>query len=634
MPSDRGAGNLDPQRQVRSADAAAPPEAVQRQLEAVLSSQTFIHSPQLSRFLRFIVEQEIAGKGGELKEYSLGVQVFRKDESFDPRIDTVVRTEARRLRQKLAEYYQAEGGSNAIEIVLPKGSYRASFRMQAETMPSSLTLAVAKRSARIWWAACALLAIAGGTVYWFSMRTKQTNQALVPVPSIAVLSLENLSADPEQEYFSDGMTDALITNLAKIRALRVISRTSVLQFKRTRKPIPEIARQLGVEYLVEGTVMRAGDRVRITAQLIAARNERHLWAESYEREQSGVLALQSEIARAIANQINIRLTPHEQARLAPHVVSAAAHDLYLKGRFNWQTRDTDRLRKSIEYFNQAIELEPGYALAYAGLADSYSVLLGRSDGPERKDLEIRSCAAARKAVELDGELGEAHTSLAVCKDDWNWQEQEQQLRRALELSPGYATAHQWLGAVLTNTGRLDAGLAEARRAAELDPLAPAPNMILAWALYMARQYDRSIAQSRRTIEMYPGNAQLYVHLGIAYQAKGMHREALDTLDTAMKLTGGAPPVAAVLAHIHAVAGDTQPARRLLAGFEKRGGVTPIVMALLYLDTGGKDHAFEWLARGVEQRSLYINELKVEPMFDSLHSDPRFATLLRKMNLPD
>ena len=629
--SDRGDSNSDQPPGGRSPDGVST-VAVRNHLEKILSSKAFVPSPQLCRFLRFVVEQEAGGQGGQLKEYLLGVEVFHRDQSFDPRIDTVVRTEARRLRQKLTEYYQDEGLSDAVKIELPKGGYCPIFHLLAAPPVAAVLPPPVPAGRKGVIAVVATLAIAVIVGYWLWARSRDAG----PVssrPSIAVLPLENLSADPEQEYFSDGMTDALITDLAKIGGLIVKSRTSTLQFKKTRKPMAEIGQLLGVEYLVEGTILRAGDRVRITAQLIAVPKERHVWAESYQRT-GDILALQSEIAREIAGQVNVRLTPQEQARLIPRPVSPEAHDLYLKGRFSWHTRDPDRLRQSVEYFNQAIGKEPRYALAYAGLADSYSVLMGRSNGSSRQDLEARSCEAARKAIELDDSLGEAHASLGACADAWDWQNQEREFRRALELSPGYPTAHSWYGQLLTNTGRAEQGLTETRRFAELDPASVSANGALGWALYMARQYDQAIRQLQQTIEAFPEHTQSYSNLGMAYSAKGMHREAIDVLERAVKLAGGAPPVAALLAHAQARAGDRKPAERLLDEFKKHQGVTPIAMALVYMDLGDRDHAFEWFGKGVEQRSMYIRELKTEPMFDSLHADPRFTTLLKKMNLPN
>jgi TolB-like protein/Tfp pilus assembly protein PilF len=631
--SDHSAGDLEPQPQASLRASGPSSDAIRSELEKTLSSKIFVSSPQLCRFLRFLVEQEIAGHGEELKEYVLAIEVFRKDHSFDPRVDTVVRTEARRLRQKLLEYYQSEGQDDPVEIILPKGSYRAVFQARQEVLspsPASLPSTAPGPTRAIYgrWIApmiAILLAAAGGYLLW--MRVQRAGR--MRPPSIAVVPLENLSADSEQEYFADGMTDALITDLAKIRSLSVISRTSTMQYKKTKKPVQEIGRDLTVDYVVEGTITRAGDRVRITAQLIATATDRHLWADSFERAGRDVLGLQGEIARAIANQVHIRLTPGEQARLDTRPASFEAHDLYLKGRFEWQTREMDRLYKSIGYFQQAISREPGYALSFAGLADAYFALENRTG---RRDFWLRGCEASKKAVELDDGLGEAHAALAGCADDWAWSEREREYRRAIELSPGYASAHSWLGGLLINSGRLEEGLAEMRRAAEFDPLSPHNRVALAWALYMTRHYDESIAQNRQTVEVFQNLPEAYLHLALAHTAKGMHSEAIEILEKAMKLTGGAPPVAALLAHARAKAGDTSPARRVLEDFKKSQGTNPLLFGLLYMDTGDIDRAFEWLGRAVEQRSRFSEEIKVEPMYEPLHSDPRWGVLLRKMNL--
>ena len=606
-------------------------DAIVRELASILGSPSFVNSPQLSRFLRFVVDQARSGNGGQLKEYLLGVEVFQKDETFDPRIDTVVRTEARRLRHKLAEYYQEDGLDDPVEIALPKGSYCPVFHSRRTAAAPDAPSLPPRRfpTGRRVATAVALFAAAAGLAFWLLARNRA-----VGAPSIAILPFENLSGDTEQEYFSDGMTDALITGLAKIEGLRVISRTSVLHYKRTKQSVPQIGRELNVKYVLEGTVVRSADRVRVTAQLIAAPDDRHIWAESYERRREDVLALQSELARAIAQQVNARITPQEHARLGSPAVEPEALDAYLQGRFNWHTRDDHRVRQSIDYFRKALSRQPDYALAYAGLADAYSVLAGRADGALRRDLEGQSCAAARRAVELDGRLGEAHASLGGCADTWNWSEREAEFRKAVELSPGNSTAHQWYGALLTEMGRIQEGIAQFRQAVELDPLSPSPKNSLGWALYMARQYPAAIQQYRELVAVFPGYTQAYSNLAIAYTADRKYAEANETLEKGSKVIGPAPPLTALHAHARARAGDPQEARRLIEQWKSRQDITPILMALLYTDVGDKDHAFEWLKRGVEQRSMYIDEVKVEPIFDELHSDPRFRALLRTMNLPN
>jgi len=633
VPIDRGAGNPgQPLPDASKAIEKCSPEAVQSALEKILASGTLAPSQQLCRLLKFVVDQENGGEGDQLKEYLIGVEVFRKDESFDPRIDPVVRTEARRLRNKLVEYYASEGLTDSIVIELPKGSYRPVFRPRSVATGTSSKLPAVSRIHGKLLAAGVVLALGGGAVYWLSTRGTPPDRDHTSLPSIAVLPLENLSADAEQEYFSDGLTDELITDLAKLRGLRVISRTSVLPYKRIKRPLPEIARQLGVDYVVEGTIRGSGERVRITAQLIAVKNEHHVWADTFERDRRDALALQGEVARTIASQIHTHVTPQEEARLNRVAVAPQAQDDYLKGRFNWHTRRQDLLLKSLDYFQQAIAEQPNYALAYAGLSDTYSVLSGRATGPERKDLLDRARDAAKKAVELDDGLGEAHAALAVSSWDWTWKENERQFRRAIELSPGYGTAHQWYAGHLIETGRLNEGLAEARRAVELDPLSPSVNQTLGWAFYMARQYDRSIERSRRAVEAFPDFVQSYATLGMAYEAKGMHRESAEILQRALQLSGGAPTVAALIAHTRAGAGDMVETRRLLREIKQGTGITPVVLALLNMDAGDDDRAFEWLETGVREHSMFIEEVSCDPLYDRLHPDPRFAALLRKMNL--
>ena len=616
MQCERGGDDLDPDRR------APTHEAIRQQLHKTLASKTFLNSPQLTRFLKYLVEEELAGHGEQLKEYVLAIEVFRKDDSFDSRVDTVVRTEARRLRQKLLEYYQSYGRSDPIEIILPKGVYRVNFQSR-EAVASPIPPSTPRNHRR--WIAAAVLLLALSGAFWIVThhRSEKTRN-----PSIAVVPLDNLSNDPEQEYFADGMTDVLVTDLAKIRRLSVISRTTMMRYKKTKKRVFDIGTELNADYIVEGTVTRAGNRVRITAQLIATATDHHLWAESFESTSKDILELQAQIARAIANHINIRLTPTEQASLLPAAINAEAQDLYLKGRFEWETREVERLKKSVEYFRQAIAIEPGYALAYAALADSYYSLENRQ---ERAEFHALGCDASRKALALNDLLAEAHASLADCFDSWAWQDREREYRKSLDLNPNYALGHTWYGGLLIQTGRVEAGLAEMRTAAQLDPFSAESRFGLAWGLYINGQYDESIAQNQQTLEIFKNHPEAYAHIGLALSAKGKHPEAIEVLEKAMKLTGGAPPIATLVAHSQAQAGDPALARKLVADFQHRPDINPLLLGLLSMDSGDKDKAFQWLEHAVEKRSRFSQELKVEPMYRPLHTDPRWNLLLRKMN---
>src|SRR3984957_4219376 len=361
------------------------------------------------------------------------------------------------------------------------------------------------------------VALAVGLAILSVILFRPHGHAPTSIRSLAVLPLENLSADASQKYFSDGMTDQLITDLAQISALKVISRTSVMAYEGARKPLPQIARELHVDAVVEGTVLRAGDQVRITAQLIDASTDKHLWSQSYEGELKDTLALQDRVAREIAEQIQINLTPREQAALkSVRVVNPEAYESYLKGRYFWNKRTADGLRVALAYFNQAIEEEPKYAQAYSGLTDTYA-LLGDWQYAVMTPVQAypKAKAAALKAVELDSALGEAHNSLAFVLDgfDWDLDAGGKEFERAIELNPGYATAHHWYAWHLGLLGRYDEAIAEMRKAENLDPLSLIINADLAEILGLAHSYDESILQSRKAIEMDPNFALAHNQLG-------------------------------------------------------------------------------------------------------------------------
>jgi TolB-like protein/DNA-binding winged helix-turn-helix (wHTH) protein/tetratricopeptide (TPR) repeat protein len=458
------------------------------------------------------------------------------------------------------------------------------------------------------------------------------------IRSLAVLPLENLSADASQSYFADGMTDELITDLAQISALRVISRTSVMVYKGARKPLPQIARELNVDAVVEGTVLRSGDQVRITAQLIEASTDKHLWSQSYEGELRDSLALQNTVARAIADQIRINLTPQEQAALKNvKVVNPQAYESYLKGRYFWNKRTADGLKVALAYFNQAIEEDPKYAQAYSGLADTYA-LLGdwQYAVMTPKEAFPKAKAAAIKALELDSALGEAHNSLAFVLDgfDWDFDAAGKEFRRAIELNPGYATAHHWYAWHLSLLGRYDEAIAEMRKAENLDPLSLIINADLAELLVLAHSYDESIQQSRKTIEMDPNFALAHNQLAQAYLQKHMYAEAVAELQKAVQLSTGSPTCIANLARAYVVSGKRSEAEKLLSDLKKHsnpGYSNASEIAMIYASLGDTDQAMNWLEKGFEER--FNPGVLLRPGFDPLRSDSRFQGLVHRIGLP-
>ena len=411
-----------------------------------------------------------------------------------------------------------------------------------------------------------------------------------------------------------------------------------MQYRGVKKPLPEIARELGVDAVVEGSVLRSGDRVRITAQLIDARTDRHLWAESYERDLRDVLTLQSEVARAVASEINAQLTPQEKARLAAaRPVNPEAHEAYLIGRFYWNKRTEEGLEKARAYFQQALEKDPNYAPAYSGMADYYNVLPFYSRFSPQ-DVFPKARAAAQKALELDETLAEAHASLAYTKAyyDWDWAGAEKEFKRALELNPSYDGAHQAYSRMLAVRGRLEEAVAEMQRADELDPLSLLPKGNLAMLSYFAGRYDEAIKQLQKTLELDPNFPVAYWGIGLAYEQKGMYREALESFQKAQALAGSSSNVKGSLAHAYAVLGNRREAGKIIAEFKeqsKQKYISSYHLALIYAGLGEKDAAFEWLQKAYEERSTLLAYFGMDPRMAPLRDDPRFQDLLRRMNLP-
>ena len=458
------------------------------------------------------------------------------------------------------------------------------------------------------------------------------------IRSLAVLPLDNFSGDASQDYFADGMTDELITDLAQIRALRVVSRTSVMMYKGTRKPLTQIARELNVDAVVEGSVFRSGDQVRITAQLIQVPADKHLWAQSYQGNVRDTLTVQNQVARAIAEEIRIEVTPREQATLkSAKIIDPQAYEAYLKGRYSWNRRTADGLKNAVDYFNQAIAKDPNYAAAYSGLADTYA-LLGDwqySVMPAKEAMPL-ALAAARKALELDDSLGEAHASLAFCLEGFTWDfaGADREFQRAVELSPGYATAHHWYAWHLSLMGRNKEAIAEMEKAVILDPVSPIVNADLAELLLIAHLPDESIQQSRKTIAMNPGFAFAHNQLAQAYIEKKMFGEAIAELQQAIRLAGGSPIFVANLARAYAGSNRKAEATALLNDLKKRSDPgSPLIaeIAMIYTALGEKDQAISWLEKGYEAR--FNPGVLERPSFDPLRSDPRFQNLVHRIGLP-
>ena len=457
------------------------------------------------------------------------------------------------------------------------------------------------------------------------------------IHSLAVLPLENLSHDASEDYFADGMTDELITELAQIGALRVISRTSAMQYKGLHKSLPQIAHELNVDAVIEGTVLRSGDRVRITAQLVRAATDQHLWAHSYEGDSNAVLTLQESVARDIAGEVRAELTPHERLALTnARSVNPSAYDAYLRGRYFADKRTAGDLAKAIAYFNEAIVDDPNSAQAYAGLAEVYSVLPEYESVPAHES-QTRARAMAEKALQIDDSVAAAHAVLAgiAAIDQFDWSTSAREFGRAIELNPGSAVTRHFRALDFMCMGRWNEASAEMERARELDPLSVLINANVGLIHYYARQPDQAIDAERKALELGPNTAFIYEYLGMAYLQKGMYRESLGHLQKAVDLSHNFPLYVAELAFLYSAEGNRSQARRIVNRLESRSRqqyVSAYSLAVGSVALGDTSTAIARLEKSVDEREDQSGLIKIEPLFDVLHSDPRFQELVRRIGL--
>jgi len=474
----------------------------------------------------------------------------------------------------------------------------------------------------------ALLLLAVGAVVWSNARSR-------PGPSIAVLPLENLSGRPEEIYLADGLTDALITELARFRGLRVTSRTSALQYRGSKKPAPEIARELGVETLVEGSVVRQGDRVRITAQLIDARRDRHLWAESYERDVRDVLRLEAEVAQNIARRVRVTLSPEDTPQMETHgSVDPVAFDEAMRGRALWGQRSEASLRGAVEHYRAAVGRDPGYAAAWSGLADAYCALGYTGNFPPSDSFPMAREAALR-ALQLDPRSAEAEAALAYTRlyFEWDWAGAESGFQRALGLDSSSATAHHWYSVFLTARGRFHEAAREIAEARRLDPLSPAIATDVGFELYYAGKYAPAIAQLTEVARTTPGFPLAHLWLGRMYEAQRAWSAALVEYAEVDRIQPDWPVTLAAMGHALGASGRKDEARGILTRMERLSAsryVTPYGVALVHDGLGDADGAFQWLSRAVDERSHWLVWLSLDPRFADLRGDPRFAAVLQRI----
>jgi TolB-like protein/DNA-binding winged helix-turn-helix (wHTH) protein/tetratricopeptide (TPR) repeat protein len=592
------------------------PKALETLLALIESRDRVLTKDEL---LKQVWGDTIVEEGGLTKNISL----LRKALGEKPDTHQYIVTVPARGYQFVADVREMSGNDDESRADLP---------MDAASDSRETRSFLASR----WLVPVGLAALALGTITYVLHADRAIEPGPPAIRSLAVLPLENLSGDITQEYFADGVTEALITNLAGIRALRVVSRTSVMRFKETRPSLSEIARALNVDAVIEGSVQRTSDRMKISLKLIHAGTDTHLWAREYERELMDVLKLQGEVARAVADEIRIQVTPEERARMASTAtVHPAAHQEYLLGRYHlWKTNEDD-LKRAIDHFEGAIHLDPVYAAAYAGLSQAWWAR-GIYGAMTPKDVKASSRAAARKALELNDRLAEAHVAIGRDRQmyDWDWTGAEKSFGHALEIDPNNVDAHYFFGFLLMGLGRFFESISLFERAEQLDPLSSTVQSGFGRILYRARRFDEAISHFNRAIALEPRNHAAYRRLGDVYEAMGRYAEALAAQEKANALAGRAPGPNADMARTYARMGKRREARQILETLRNRPAGLPVVPAAgAYAALDDRDEAFRVLFRNVEERNGPAPYVNVDPTLDSLHSDPRWSVLLRRMNLP-
>lgn len=588
--------------------AGVSPKAVRAQLERILHSAAFVRSGRISRFLRFAVDQALDGRSDELKESLLGVEVFDREPSYDPRTDPIVRVEARRLRSKLTAYYEREGRHDDIVIEIQPGGYVPRFARRA------------------------------GSTLDPDRSPPESPAGDVP-QAIVVLPFTNLTPDQENEYFSDGLTEELIHRFTRIAGLRVVAWQSASQFKGKSYDLKQLGEQLKVDAAVGGSVRRSGDRLRVAAHLVSTSDGRYLWSEAWERKLQDVFAIQDEISRSIADTLRLKLV-EQPASVSERRASAdvAAYNLYLLGRFHWHKRTPDGLRQSIQLFEQAISADPALALGYAGLADAYS-LLADYGLAQPSEIMKKARRAARRALAIDPTLAEAHTSLGFIRSlhDWRWDAAEKHYRKAIALNPGYATAHHWYAIdFLAMQARFEEARREMDIALRLDPLSLIINEGVGYLALLGRRYDEAIECYEKALELDRNFYKAYTAIGRALSLQGKYREAAEMFEKGRSLGGDVPSILAALGHNRSLAGDRAGAVALLEELRAMSGqryAPTTCFALIHVGLGEKERALDWLELGCERRELPLANIGVHPIYDELRSAPRFQALLARIGLP-
>ena len=627
-------------------------EAVRKQLERLCRSPVFAHSERSRAFLRYAVEEALDGRAERLKEFTIGVEVFDRGQSFDPRVNAIVRVEASRLRAKLREYYSTDGATDPVRIDLPKGAYVPEFRgasNDSEAAQLDDIQSTAAHASHAWargsrWLTVTLIAaLFAGAVYFvvsgIESRNGQSTVAELSASSVAVMPLRNLSGNPDEEYLTVGMTDSLITALAKNRALRVTSILSTLRYQGANQLASDVARKLSVRYVVEGSVMHGAENVHVNVQLIDGSTDKLVWADTFDRSLDDALSLQDEIARRIASAVLGESGSDAGTETTRKIaLDTHAQEAYLKGVYFSSKLTADGFVKGTEYFQRAIELAPLFAPAYTGLASCYCLLGGH--GLELVEPAIGMPAARSaltKALELDPDAAEPHVFIGIVrlKYEWDFDGAEQSFRTAIEMNPSLWRAHLFYSFYFEAMARHDEAIAEAQVARDLNPLSLAATINLGWQYLQTDDLDRALAQFNAARELDAEFWGTHWGLGHYYRRKGDYGRAIDAFEKAVARNGGHSLALSALGYTLGIAGQRDRARKIIEQLEelaKISYVPPFHIATVYVGLGEYDTAIDWLEKALHARSRSMAWLNVASEFAVLRSDPRFQDLIRRVGL--
>jgi len=605
---------------------------IQEQLDRILASAAFSGSERHRRFLRFVVEQALAGETDKLNEFVLGFEVFDKKDSFDPRIDSIVRVEARRLRERLKKYYGEEGRNDPLVITLRPRSFAPEFEeasAHVETLKSRFL------SRRIVFGALAVLVLGGAITAGVVMLRKRSSRTEAPRPaSVIVLPFQSLSPQSEQELLGDAVADSIITGLTGIPGLRVISRASGRQVQESGRSPYEYAAELNVDYIIEGTVRATGSKIVISAKMTDTRTQSYVWAETRETDRDSFTGLERELARAVASRIRVPMPAG--GRLIRRAATPEAYGAFLQGQYYWYEWERGSVEKSIAAFEKCIAGDPNYAPAWAWLAQSYQLLIMRSDGRDAAII-AKGRKAAMKALELDDQLGEAQAAVGTYEAlDWNWASAQQKFRRAIELNPDWAQGHLMYALMyLVPTGQLREALGEVLRAHELDPLTRTTRSILTEVQYFNREYTRVIPESAEPSKSVPRRGPGERAYLLSLSLTGQGRRALSEMSSSEAKIPDQSPAFGVYGYLLARHGDSGQARAILNRLRQQSAksyVSPLSMAMISLGLGDTDETFRQLRASVARHQPAVVMLAADPVFDPLRQDARYRELLRQMGL--